>query len=265
MSELAWAVLICLLSGALAGLTAGLFGLGGGLIVVPALHFLFLAQDFPPVMLMQLAITTSLFCILFTGGASAWGHYRRQAVHAQAVRSLIPGILLGALLGAWLASWLPSAGLRRIVGLFELFVAWRLLGGGARQGSGQLPGLAAMLAAGMGIGACSSLLGIGGGTLTVPFLLFCGLPVRVAIASSAVCGLPIALAGGAGLVWLGWGVQDLPRYALGYLYWPAILPIVAASLCTVPIGVHLAHRLPVLQLRRAFAALLLLLAIVMLS
>ena len=255
-----WMIGICVLSGMLSGLCAGLFGLGGGIVIVPTLHFLFLHQGFPETVLMQCAIATSLFSILFIGAASAWGHYRIRALHFPLLYRLLPGILIGSVLGACFAGQLPSTGLQRLFALFELAVAWQLMTTRTSRPFGVVPGCWGLIRAGVGIGTCASLLGVGGGTLAVPFLLWCGLSLRTAIAVSAACGVPIALLGSLSFMFLGWEAQGLPDHTLGYVYWPVAGPIVLASLCTVPLGVRLAHELPARQLRCAFATALVLVA-----
>ncbi len=249
-------VLLYLLTGALAGLSAGLFGIGGGIIVVPALYYLFRFSGFPDQSLMHMALGTSLFSIVFTGMASAWGHYRQRMVNMSIVYALTPWLLLGALLGATLAHVLDSRYLRYLFALFELLVAWRLFSDSAVLPRGGMPSRVAKVTGGLGIGVLSSLMGIGGGTLTVPFLLWHGIPLRNAIAVSAVCGIPIAMAGAGGMLLLGSTVTALPEHTVGYLYWPAAVPIVFASMVAALLGSRLARALPIAILRQAFALLL---------
>ncbi len=244
------------LIGMLAGMASGLFGLGGGIIIVPALLYLFILQQLPAPILMQMAVATSLATIVFTSLSSTYAHHRHGAVLWREVGRLVPGIILGGLLGAAIADHLPSDGLRIGFGLFELLVALQIWLDIKPAAHRELPGGGGMVFAGGGIGTLSTLLGIGGGTITIPFLLWCNIEIRHAIATSAACGLPIAVAGTAGMIYAGWDYQALPPGSTGYVYWPAAAAILVASVLTAPLGARLAHTLPVGVLKRVFAAVL---------
>lgn len=253
-----------LATGACAGLLAGLLGVGGGLLIVPVLALSFAAQGFATEVQMHLAVGTSLASIIFTSLSSVYAHHRRGAVEWPLFLAMTPGIVGGALLGALFARWLPSLSLRYLFGVFELLVAVQMALSLRPVPHRRLPGNVGMAVAGGVIGTLSALLGIGGGTLTVPFLLWCNVAIQRAIATAAACGLPIALAGAAGFVLSGWGHGQLPAWSSGYLYWPALLGIVAASVLAAPLGARLAHTLPTALLKRLFALLLLGLALRML-
>lgn len=256
MESIAVSLLAYLATGAVAGVLAGLLGIGGGLVIVPALAALFALQGFPAGQLMHFALGTSLATIVPTSIASLLAHQRRGSVHWDAVRSLTPGIVLGALAGAWLAGHSSSNGLRVVFGCFEVLVALQLAFGrqpGAHRG---LPGAPGQGLAGALIGAVSSLLGIGGGTLTVPYLRWNGVDIRVAVGTAATCGLPIAIAGTAGYVIAGLGLAEAPGMNSGFVYWPALAGIVLASVPMAPLGAGLAHRLPRNVLLRIFALVL---------
>jgi uncharacterized membrane protein YfcA len=256
--------LIYAATGAFAGLLAGLLGVGGGLLIVPVLAFSFAAQGMAGEVQMHLAVGTSLATIIFTSLSSITAHHRRGAVAWPVFRAISPGIVLGALFGAVIARWLPTLSLRTLFGVFELMVALQMgfsLKPAAHRG---LPGRWGMGAAGVVIGTLSSLVGIGGGTLTVPFLLWCNVAMQRAIATSAACGLPIAVAGATGFVVAGWHHPQLPAWSSGYLYWPALLGVSTASVLLAPLGARLAHSMPTLLLKRLFALLLLGLALRML-
>jgi hypothetical protein len=169
---------------------------------------------------------------------------------------LTPGILLGALAGAWLAHQLKSDALRAIFGVFALLVAAQMALGAKPSAHRQLPKAGGMAGAGGVIGFVSAIVGIGGGSLTVPFLLYCNVAMRNAVATSAASGLPIAIAGAAGFVWNGWGVAGLPAWSLGYVYLPAFAAVAIASTLLAPAGARLAHTLPADRLKRGFALLL---------
>ncbi|MGE5153693.1 MAG: sulfite exporter TauE/SafE family protein [Bdellovibrio bacteriovorus] len=246
-----------LLTGVLTGLLAGLFGVGGGVIVVPALILLFGHLGFGGDWIPHLAVGSSLAAIVGTGAASALAHHRRGSVRWDLVLALAPGIVLGAGAGAWAAGALPKVWLTRVFATFLAFVGLRMLLPPRRHVPRPLPGPLGMAAVGGGIGALSALVGIGGGTLTVPFLNGRGLGMRLAVGSSAACGLPIALTGALGFILVGWGREGLPPGSTGFVYWPAVAAILLASVPSAPLGAHLAHALPVRHLRRAFGVLLL--------
>lgn len=245
-----------LLIGLLAGVIGGLMGLGGGIVIVPALYFLFVWQGFPAEFIMQLAVATSLATIIFTAVASTRAHHLRGAVMWSAVRGLTPGIVPGAILGGFVVALVPSDVLRVAFGLFEIAVAAQIAFGAKPPPQRTLPGRGGQFAAGGVIGSLSAILGIGGGTLTVPFLLWCNAGIHKAVATASACGLPIALVGTVTLIISGWQRPELPPDSLGFVYWPAALAIIIASFIAAPWGVRLAHALPVPVLKRVFAVVL---------
>jgi uncharacterized membrane protein YfcA len=254
-----WELAAYLATGVASGVLAGLFGVGGGVVVVPALIFVFSRIGLAPDWIPHLAVGTSLAAIVATGAASAYAHHRRGAVRWDLVLSLAPGIVIGAWAGSALAGLLSDEWLKRLFGCFLLYVGGRMLLRRGNTAQRALPGTPGMLAAGAGIGALSALVGIGGGTITVPFLNRVGIDMRRAVATSSACGVPIAVAGALGFMAVGWGREGLPAASTGFVYWPAVAAILAASVPMAPIGAHLAHRLPVHQLKRVFAVLLLVL------
>lgn len=257
-----WVIYLAL--GAGAGVLAGLLGVGGGLVIVPVLAWAFLGLGMAPGVVMHLAVGTSLATIVFTSISSVRAHHRRGAVRWPQVRALTPGIILGAWIGAYVADLLPTAALRTVFGLFELTVAAQMAFALLPEAHRALPARLGMTTAGGVIGGVSAIVGIGGGTLTVPFLLWCGVAMRQAVATSAACGLPIALAGAAAFVVTGWGNAALPDLALGYLYLPALIGVAATSVLFAPLGAYLAHTLPTTTLKRFFALFLAVLGMKML-
>lgn len=257
-------ILIYLSIGVFAGIVAGLFGVGGGLVIVPALSILFETQGFASSSYVHLAIGTSLATIVVTSIASMRTHHRHGAVQWDVFRQLVPGIVVGALAGAVIADFLPTAALRVVFGVFEVVVAiqigFNLMGSPHRR----LPTPKILAAVGSTIGVVSSVVGIGGGTLTVPFLVWCNVSIRHAVATSSACGLPISVAGALGFVFTGWGEATLPAGSTGYLYWPAFAGIAATSLLFAPLGARWAHTLPVSVLQRIFALFLAILGLRML-
>lgn len=254
-----WETGLYLLTGIASGILAGLFGVGGGVVVVPALIFIFTRIGLTPDWIPHLAVGTSLAAIVATGAASAHAHHRRGAVRWGLVARLAPGIVLGAWAGAAVAGVLPDLWLKRIFALFLIYVGIRLLVRRADGPPRAMPGGAGMFATGSGIGALSALVGIGGGTLTVPFLHRVGIDMRHAVGTSAACGVPIAVAGALGFMVVGLGREGLPAASTGFVYWPAVGAILLASVPTAPLGARLAHALPVDLLKRVFALLLLVL------
>jgi len=258
-----WA--LYLLLGVFAGGIAGLLGVGGGLIIVPILAVLFALQGFPPEYLMQFAVGSSLATIVFTSLSSMRAHHQRGAVNWQVMLQLSLGILLGGWLGGVLAIWMGGLVLAGLFGLFELAVA-------AQMGFGRPPavhrkpsGWIRNAVAGVVIGAFSALLGIGGGTLTVPWLVWHNVDMRHAVGTSAACGLPIALSGALGFIAVGLGKADLPAGSTGFVYWPAVIAISIASVLSAPLGARLAHRLDQASLKKVFAVFIALLGLLMLG
>ena len=244
--------------GTFTGFLAGLFGIGGGLLFVPLLSWLFAAQGLAEPL--HLALGTSMATILFTASSSARTHHQHGAVNFSVVRGVTPGLLLGTVLGTWLAGRLPAHYLSGFFALFMCYVALQMALEFKPSATRTLPGHSALIAVGSGIGAISSLVSIGGGTLSVPFMLYHNVPLRQAIGTSAALGVPIAIGGSAGYILLGLPHTGLPAHTLGYLYLPALGMLLLGSIVTAPLGAKAAHRLPVKPLRRAFAGLLVLLA-----
>jgi len=245
-----------LLLGALAGSLAGLLGVGGGIIIVPVLTFLFSSKGLPAPFIQHLAVGTSLASIIFTSFSSFRAHHGRDAVAWQVFRRIVPGILVGTFAGSCLAAHLSSRFLKVFFVFFLFYVAIQMLLNARPAPSRQPTSTGGMFGAGCLIGGISSLVGIGGGSMSVPFLLWCNVPMRTAIGTSAAIGFPIALAGAAGYLLNGLAVPSLPPWSIGFIYTPALLGISAASMLTAPVGARLAHNLPVMHLKKAFAVLL---------
>ncbi len=250
-------LLIYLGVGAVAGVLAGLLGVGGGLVIVPMMVLALTWQGVSGEHIMHLALGTSLASIIFTSISSFSAHHRRGAVQWQVVRRIVVGILVGTYLGATVAARLSTNALKAIFVVFLYYMAIQFLLDRKPQPGRTLPGLAGMFLAGLIIGIVSAFVGIGGGTLSVPFMIYCNLPVHTAIGTSAAIGLPIAVAGAVGYVVNGLGAASLPPWSLGFVYLPALAGIVACSVLTAPLGARLAHSLPVSHLKRVFAILLL--------
>ncbi|WP_242674410.1 sulfite exporter TauE/SafE family protein [Marinobacter halodurans] len=248
---------IYLVLGAFAGALAGLFGIGGGLVIVPVLIFSFGLQGLDPAIAAHLAVGTSLATIVFTSISSVRSHHRRSAVDWPVFRSMAVGIVIGAMVGAWTASLLSGAALELIIGVFVILVGLKMLFDVKPKPGRAVPGKPGLVAAGSGIGWVSAIFGIGGGTLTVPFLSWCNVRMQRAVGTSSACGLPIAVAGALTNIATGWRVPTLPEYSLGFIYLPALIGIVATSVLFARVGAALAHRLDAMLLKRIFAMVLL--------
>ncbi len=242
-----------LVTGLGAGVIAGLFGVGGGIIIVPALLFLFLLDGINPVFAMQLAVGTSLATIIITNISAAWNHHLRRSVHWPLVGQYTPGILMGAIIGAQVATRMDGNTLRTLFGLFEIVVGLKMVlhTRKAKIDAGASAFLNAVL--GIGIGGLSTLFGIGGGTLSVPALtLISGLDMRQAVGSSSAIGIALAVAGTSGFIQAGWNNAALPSGSMGYVVPTAFFGIILGTLATTPIGVRLAHRIEPGQLKKGF-------------
>jgi len=254
-----------LLLGATVGVLAGLLGVGGGLIIVPVLATLFIAQDIDSQIVMHLALGTSLASIVITSISSVISHHKKHAVVWPQVFKLSFGILLGAWCGGLLAGQLSSELLKPIFATFELLVAAYMLFGNKPSARQTAPSQLNFNISGGLIGFVSSIVGIGGGTMSVPWLMWHGSSIHKAIATSAAIGFPIALSGSISYLYTGWQYANLPEYSIGFIYLPALLGIVISSVIFAPFGASLAHRLDVQKLKKTFAYLLIVLAVYLLN
>jgi uncharacterized membrane protein YfcA len=258
-----------MLSGLAAGVLAGMFGVGGGIVLVPVLLLLFHGQGFDPAISMQLAVGSSLAAIVITNASATWHHQRRGAVCWSLALRYALGALLGSWAGAQLAARMDGDLLRVLFGGFELIVAWRMWGGaqvGSRVVAPSTGSSIRMDALGVLIGALigvlSALFGIGGGTLSVPALHQLNrVPMRQAVATSSAIGVVIAASGAGGFVWAGAGHAALPTGAVGFLLPDVIAAIAVGTLITTPLGVRLAHTVDPRLLARGFALFLFLVGV----
>ncbi|MCU0951371.1 MAG: sulfite exporter TauE/SafE family protein [Burkholderiaceae bacterium] len=259
MSLLALAGLLVL--GSMTGFLAGLFGIGGGMLMVPFMTLLLTAQKLPLDHVVHMAIATSLATIMFTSISSVRAHNARGSVLWPAVKTLAPGILVGSLIGAQIASALPMSLLAVLFAAFVGFSATQMLLNRKPKPTRELPGAAGMFGMGNVIGLLSSLVGAGGGFVSVPFMAWCNVTMQRAVGTSAALGFPIAAAGTVGYVIAGWRELGPPTWQFaGYVYLPALVAISATSVMTAPLGARVAHAIDVARLKRWFAGLLYLLA-----
>lgn len=255
LALLTWLVPLLLLAGAVGGLLAGLLGVGGGIVIVPALYHIFSYLEIDPSVRMHLAVGTSLATIIPTSIRSVRAHQERGSFDPALFKSWIPGIVIGVLLGTWLATEASFGTLTLVFASVALLVAIYMAAGNPnwRRAEEQMPAnpLNSLLA--IFVGGVSAMMGIGGGTLSVPILNLFGIPIHRSVGTAAGFGLIIAIPGTLGFIVGGWGNPLLPPFSIGYVNWLAFLIIVPATILMVPTGARLAHTLSQTGLRRAFA------------
>jgi len=249
-----------LLLGLFVGLFAGMLGIGGGMLLVPLLVFMFSAQDFPIDRVLHLALGTSLTTIVFTSLSSIRAHHSRSAVRWDIFRGAAPGLVIGTLGGSFIADWLDSRFLAIVFVIFVSYAAVQIILDIKPKSSRRLPGRIGMAIGAALVGVICSLVGAGGGAVTIPLMVMCNVEMRNAVGTSAALGFPIALAGAIGYACTGFGESNLPSLSLGYVYLPALVGIVIGTFVTVPLGARLAHTMPVTRLKRIFAVILFALA-----
>ncbi|MEQ1489872.1 MAG: sulfite exporter TauE/SafE family protein [Terricaulis sp.] len=263
--ELLWFAAGLIVAGLAAGFVGGLFGIGGGIVIVPALYFVFTALGIDEAVRMHVAVGTSLSTIIATSWRSLSAHTKAGAVDFTVLRSWTPWISLGAALGAAAAGFANTEALLLIFGGGLLLIAaqmalanpnWRLVA--------ELPsGIARALIAGA-LGLLSAMMGIGGGAIGVTVMTLCGRPIHQAVATASGFGAAIAIPAAIGYAIVGWGRVGLPPWSVGFVNLPGFVFLALLTTITAPLGARLAHRLPQLALKRAFALVLAILAVNML-
>lgn len=258
MSDFGWPLLLQLLAlGSAAGFMAGLLGIGGGMMMVPVMTWIFGGLGVEPGQAVKMSIATSMATIVFTSLSSVRAHHARGAVRWDLLRGLAPGIVGGGLLtGAGVFAALEGQGLALFFAAFIGFSALQMLRDRKPRASRQMPGPLGQLGVGGFIGFISGLLGAGGAFLSVPFMTWCNVPIRQAVGTSAALGFPIAVANTAGYLIAGRSLAPALPGTVGYLYLPALAIIAAASVSLAPLGARVAHRTDTRQLKRVFAAML---------
>ncbi|MCB9426397.1 MAG: sulfite exporter TauE/SafE family protein [Flavobacteriales bacterium] len=255
-----------IVAGAIAGLLAGLFGVGGGMIIVPSLIYIFKTQGFPEAALTHVGVGTSLATIIVTSISSLRAHHKKGGVNWNVWKRMAPGLVAGSLIGAGIASIIRGNSLQTIIGMGAFLVGLKMLfmknKALEENDFSRLPSPIGQTGLGGFIGIVSAIFGIGGGTLTVPLLSHYGLKIQNAVGTSAACGLPIAVSGALGFLIFGQfidsNVKDaLPNGVFGFVHVYAFISVSLASFFTAPLGAKLAHVLPATTLKKAFAVLLL--------
>ena len=264
MITLSFLYLVYLLLGAIVGVLAGMLGIGGGLIIVPALLYIFTSQLAIPLELaMPMAIATSLSTIVLTGFSSALAHYKLGNIRAGIITWCAAGIAFGAAVGPQVATRLPVESLKTTFAVFVILIAMQMLFVKPKKSENRISALTLMLIGAL-TGVVSSFMGIGGGALMVPALVWFRVDIKLAIGCAAFCGLIIAVFGSASFVIAGWSLENLPIGAFGYVYLPAALGIVITSVFTARIGAKISHRLDTKRLKQIFAGFLVIVSLRML-
>lgn len=250
-----------LLAGIFAGLTAGLFGVGGGLVVVPILVFVFESQGFPPAVLTHMAVATSLATIVFTSLSSVYNHHKRGAVLWKLFKPMSLGIALGAILGVMTVVQLDGWLLKKMFGMFAVTVALRMFFKSSDTLGLALPGTPVLVCVGGFIAWFSAIFGIGGGTLSVPYLSRFRIEMKEVVGTAAACGLPIAVFATMSNMFMGQSIAERPEWSLGLIYLPALLGVSVCSVYFARVGARLAHHLSPKLLKNLFSGFLLLVGV----
>ncbi len=253
-----WILLALAFLGILTGFLAGLLGVGGGLVLIPILTFMFHnGLDLENALAVKMAIATGMSTIVVTSLASTRMHHQIGAVRWDLVKGLTPGLIVGSLISSlWLFAFINGAVLALVFAGFAAFSATQMLLDRKPKPSRDMPDPVGQTAAGGLIGVVSGLVGAGGAFMSVPFMVWCNVPMRQVVATSAALGFPIALFNAVGYVISGWSVTGTPAMSYGYIWLPALLVICVSTVFTAPIGARMAHRWPVSKLKRVFALLL---------
>lgn len=246
-------ILIFPVLGVVAGIIAGLLGLGGGIVIVPVLIATFTYLQYSPDVLTHMAVGTSLATIVITSFGSVRQHHRNGAVRWDILRSFAVGLVLGALLGSVFADRVDGRVLQQLFGAFSIIVAVQMFIGFKPNATRELPTGTGLFGVGTLFGSIASIFGIGGGSLTVPFLTWCNVKMQHAVGTSSAAGMPIALAGAVGFMIQGWKHPQLPPFSLGYINLVALFGIGITSVIFSQVGARWAHRLPAATLKRYFS------------
>ncbi|MFC0180803.1 sulfite exporter TauE/SafE family protein [Thorsellia kenyensis] len=249
-------MLIYLPLGIIAGLMAGLLGLGGGLVVVPILTITLKISGVPDEEIMKMALGTSFATICFTSLSSVYAHNKKQAVLWRVLFKFLPGVLCGVFVFGFFVTLFSTLVLKYCFAVFVLFSIYNLLRAKKKAEENKPPNesIKVLTGFGFGIGGISALVGVGGGAMTVPLLNHLGFEMKKAIGTSAAAGFPIALAGAINAIWHGINVEGLPAMSLGYIYLPALFGISITSMLFAPIGAKLAHTVSPIILKRVFVS-----------
>jgi uncharacterized membrane protein YfcA len=260
------AVIFFILLGILAGLLAGLLGIGGGIIIVPGVSFILTFTGITDHKTMHIAAATSLCVMIFTTSSSTIAYYRLGNIIWPIFKRMVPGIIAGVALGVVTAHFLHSSFLSVIFGIYLVFVSIKTLFGlGSKKGKAKrkLPPNKILLPLAGLFGLISGMLGVGCGATCSPFLLYMNIEMKKVAGTVGTMSLPLSIAGTVSAMLMGSGSIDLP-HTFGYMYWPAFLCLAPSTVALAPLGAKLSDKAPAKKLKKAFALLLLALAIKML-
>lgn len=257
MIDLLPVALILLASGLVAGVLSGMLGVGGGIVVVPVLYYVYNLLGFEPSLVMHLAVGTSLATVVFTSARSARSHQKKGSLDLAVFKKLAPGVLVGSLVGSAIGSLVSGEILTGVFAVMAAIVSVNM--GFGRQEwriADQLPGIAGCLLMGMFIGGISVMAGLGAGTLGVTVMTLFGTPVHIAVGTAAALGVMVSFPGVIGFMTSGWGVELLPDFTIGYVNYLAFAFIIPTTLLAAPWGVSIAHSFSPVILKRVFAVFL---------
>tara|TARA_Y100000996_G_scaffold378466_1_gene331151 strand:+ start:465 stop:1271 length:807 start_codon:yes stop_codon:yes gene_type:complete len=264
-------ILIYLLLGAFTGLLAGMFGIGGGSILVPSLIFIFYGMGFESSIVVLMAIGTSLASIFFSAISSALSHHNKKSVEWSLVTPLSMGMILGAIVGAGYAATLSNENLRWIITIFLIVIGIEMMAGLTQNLAKKNKEIISMSRPivpihGTWIGFLSAIIGIGGGSFTTPLMVAGGYNIRKGIGTAAACGIPIAAAGAIGYMYYGQNTDvNLPAGAVGYVFLPAVISISLASIFTAKLGANISHSISEKALKISFGLFLIVVGIMVIT
>jgi uncharacterized membrane protein YfcA len=254
-------ILLYFLLGSFSGVLAGLFGIGGGIIIIPTFFYIFAYLGFPEEILSHMVLGSSLGVIVFSSISSTYSHNSKGAVNWDLIKVVAPSIIIGSALGGITAGFLESTTLQGLVALFLVVASVQLIFEFPPPPQNPQTNLVGPVIAGGGIGWLSGVFGIGGGIFSVPYFYHRGLKMMSAIGTSAACGIPIALAGSISYMIIGSDNINIPVNSVGYVYLPATIIVGLMSSFTAKYGVNIAHRMKQKKLRIAFAFLVIIMAL----
>jgi uncharacterized protein len=249
-----------LMAGAFVGFLAGLLGIGGGMMLVPMLSAIFTAQAFAPDHIVHLSLATGMASVIFTSSSSVRSHHARGAVDWGIVKRMVLPMTMGTLGSSFASGWIDQKTLALGFCAIVYGGAYQIYTGKKPSAGASMPGTSTLWLFGLPIGFICGFVSAGGTFLTVPLMLYFGVPMHTAVGTGAALGIPVAVFGTIGFILSGWKIPGLPEPHLGFVYIPALFALVVVSVLTAPVGANLAHRLPTQTLKKVFALSLFLVA-----
>lgn len=248
-------IIFYILIGSISGFLAGLLGIGGGLVIIPCLYFVFNYLHYDASIIMHLAVGTALASIVMSTLGSALAHHKKKAIVWQVVQNFVPFMMVGSIIGAWIANQLSSANMQLVIGLFAIWTAYSMFKKKSVQTvtDMDLPPAWQQRSVGGMIGIASSIFGIAGGSITVPYLVKHGVLIQRAVATSSACGVPISIMGAMAYLFFGSQHTIQAPNSIGYVHIYAFLGISITSFMTAKLGVKVAHAISAIKLKKVFA------------